>query len=294
MEPIADDGAFLLARVDGGLVPLNIKSKKLMDEQVLADNVRKNVAANYPRFFDRPDILKIKGEPIALIAGGPSLNQTIERAKAFKHVMVAGSAHDHVVRCGIEPTYAVMTDGIASSVDYLTYPQKNCTYLFASQIDPKCFERVKAAGAKINMWHYGGQIGDDLDIDANEYFNNERTISWAAAVTLNSMQLCLLLGYQHIHLFGFDCAHIGDQHHAYEMTDWAPGPSLKPFFADVGEDGTQVWTDMGLVLQAAQFMQIVRSSDGNFMQFTVHGPGLVREMVRQGNDELKKRVALEP
>lgn len=290
--PEVHDDQWLVVSHGDKIAPFTIRSKKFMDGAVLAGHVRENMAANYPRFYDRPDILKIKGEPLALCAGGPSLNQTIDRVKAFKHVMVAGSAHDHVVQRGIEPTYAVVLDGLGTSVDYLSYPQKNCTYLFASQIDPNCYQRVSSVGAKINMWHYGNQLDEDVEI--NQPYNDEPTIGWACACTISAMQLSLLLGYQYVHLFGFDCAHQGDQHHAYPMPDWDPRPNLQPQWTPVGTDGTKVLTDFGLILQASQFMQLVRSPDGNFMHFTVHGSGLVAEMVRQGNNELKKRVALEP
>jgi hypothetical protein len=276
---------------DGALVPLTLVCKKFMDGDILVRNVKNNLKRTHLRLAERPDILTCKHEPLAIVAGGPSLRQTVTRLADFKNVLVCGSAHDFVSRAGINLKYAVISDGIPTMVDYLQAPQTGCTYLVASQCDPNLFEHLEAAQAPIQIWHYRGQVCEVAEEAA--MFGDDRCICWGSSCTINAIQIALLLGYQDLHFFGFDCAHAADAHHAYEVPDFTPTTSSVPEVALIGDDSTAIVTDKGLIMQAVQFMQMIESEDGLYFNTTIHGGGLIHEMVRQGNDELRKRVSLE-
>jgi hypothetical protein len=51
-----------------------------------------------------------KRDHIAIVAGGPTLNETYQDAMKFDAIMSCGSSHDHVVSLGIKPTYHVECD----------------------------------------------------------------------------------------------------------------------------------------------------------------------------------------
>lgn len=264
---------------DGTCALLRIEQLKWMTDEDLERNVRANVQRRIPRVFDRPDLLVCKHEPLAIVAGGPSLNRTIDKLREFKNVMAVASTHDHLSKSGVQLTYALVGDGMPTMADYLRYPQQNCTYLFASQLDPACFDAVE--GCPVELWHWNGQVPDEL-------FNGEYVRCGGASTTLIALQMALLLGYQHLHFFGFDCCY-GDDTHAYEITDRLDKEML---VAEIGENSIPFTTDMSLCTQAAGFFQFVASEDGAFMHSTIHGGGMVAAMAREGNDELKARVAV--
>ena len=266
---------------DGSQHPLHIRQLKWMPDADLDRNVRANIKRPHPRPFDRPDALEIKNEPLAIVAGGPSLSRTLDQLREFKNVLVVASAHDFVSQAGISMTYALIGDGIPTMADYLRYPQKNCTYLLASQLDQKCFDAVE--GCPVEIWHYAHQVEP-------EAFNGERALISGASCTIVAVQAALIMGYQHLHFFGFDCAFEMDTH-AYPITDNVVHNEV--ITVKVGDEKTPIRTTLSLSTQALCFFEIVRSDDpGRYFHSTIHGGGLIAEMTRQGNAELRQRVAV--
>src|SRR5437868_1359028 len=55
-------------------------------------------------------VYDLRDEPIALVNFGPSLNDTWEQIRDYKHVMTCSGAHKFCVDHGITPTYHIDVD----------------------------------------------------------------------------------------------------------------------------------------------------------------------------------------
>src|ERR1035437_7492986 len=95
---------------NGMVVPLVVESHQIIPPEHLAKNIAINLERDVPRFVNRPGLSLLQHEPLAIVAAGPSLNKTVDQLRAFKNVLVCGSAHDHLVRLGVIPTYALVSD----------------------------------------------------------------------------------------------------------------------------------------------------------------------------------------
>lgn len=274
------DSWFQHKRADGLRVPLTIRQLKFMADDALIRNVRVNMRRDIPRFYDRPDIFEPVQTPLAIVAGGPSINTTMDRLREFSDVMVIASAHDHVSRAGIKLKYAVIADGMPTSADYLRHPQKNCTYFLASQIDPACYDAVE--GCPVEMWHYTFQVPHEL-------FKGQTTVLHGASTTVIGIMMALKMGYQDLHFFGFDCSYGKKSTHAYDLPDAFEKETISAW---IGEEEREFVTDMSLCTQAQAFLTMACGEDGRFFKSTIHGDGLLAETIRSGNSELKARVAV--
>ncbi len=230
-----------------------------------------------------------KNEPLAIVAAGPSLEHTIDRVREFKHVLVCGSAHDYLVRQGVVPTYALVCDGGKEDKGNLSMPQKETTYLIASQCDPGLFDHL--ADYRVEQWHYRGQAASDLDQE-RVLLNGEPSLSWGSSVTIVSIQLCMLLGYQDLHFFGFDSCYGGEgskQHvcKIHGSMDYQKMPAT----IGTGAKAKTFVSDLALLEQANQFFRIAEAQH-QWIKCTIYGGGLIAEMVRQGDPELQKYVSL--
>lgn len=272
-------------RDDGTLVPLKVEAHTIIAPEHLAKNVKMNLGRPLPRFVHRAGFGVPKNEPLAVVAAGPSLNDTYQKILDFKHVLVCGSAHDHLIRLGIVPNYALVCDGGKEDKGNYSLPQKETTYLIASQCDPSLFEHLK--DHKVEMWHYRGQCAPTPE-EEREVLNGEPSLSWGSSVTIVAIQICMFLGHQDLHFFGFDSCY-GDHGMSHHCTKISGSMEYQKMPATVG--GKTFISDLALMEQANQFFRI-QEAQHQFLHSTIYGGGLIAEMVRQGDPALQKYVSL--
>ena len=270
---------------DGRVVPLKIETHTIIPPEHLAKNIAENLKRTIPRFVNRIGFCEVKSEPLAIVAAGPSLNDTVDLVRDFDRVLVCGSAHDHLVRQGVIPTYALVSDGGKDDKGNLSLPQKETTYLIASQCDPGLFNHL--SGFNVEMWHYRGQACPSVEVEA-ELLQGETSIAWGSTVTINSIQIAMMLGYQHLHFFGFDSCY-GDYGVKHHCCDIAGSMEYQKVPAVV--DGKMFISDLGLMTQAEQFFHLVEAQ-GEFFHSTIYGDGLIAEMVKKGDPGLGKFISL--
>ncbi len=274
---------------EGRAAPLTIKTYTLIEKQRLRDNIEANLKRPLPRFVGRANFCQVKPGPIAIVSSGPSLRETINDLRDFEVVLTCGSAHDFVVKAGIIPTYAVVCDAGKEDKGNLSLPNDKTTFLLASQCDPGLFEHLK--GHKVEMWHYRGQAtSTESPEDEAALLKGEPSIGWGSTVTLNAITLSLMMGYQHMHFFGFDGCY-GDYGLASHCGPIAGGLDYEKMPVQVGPEKRVFITNLNLLNQVEQFFRIMEI-DGRFFHVTLHGDGLTAEMVRQGEAGLDEYVTL--
>jgi hypothetical protein len=237
--------------------------------ELIETNVRSSMARGLPMLHDLSGYGKWKGRPIALAAGGPSLNRTLDDLRAFDVVMACGSAHDHLVKSGVRLAYAVHCDPDPVGVEFFKSPQSGCRYLVASMCDPALFDRLQ--GFDVTVWHNRGGVPD-------QFYHPHPIIEGGCSVTLRALNIAIMLGYHDIHFFGFDSS-FDDDHHAYDFT--VDGADLETSDVTlVKVNNNRVFkTNLGLLAQATHFQECAKNY-GHLFNPTVHGDGLIAEMMK--------------
>jgi hypothetical protein len=205
---------------------------------------------------------------LSIVGGGPSLNETCKDISG--DVMVCGSVHDHAIKLGIVPTYAVECDPSLSQIDHYNENQKGCKYLVASRCDRTMFERLK--GRDIYLWNM-----HEPDLPKSIY-KEEPAFLCGATVILSAIPLALTLGYREFHFYGVDSSFkVFEQHHAYgNIEEKAQVLSVR-----VGDPikGKEFLTTATWIGQAQQY-QDMRKHWGHMFKATFHGDGMLAEMER--------------
>jgi uncharacterized Rossmann fold enzyme len=217
--------------------------------------------------------------PIAIVGGGPSVTAELDTLRWFDNIMVAGSAHDWLIGQAVAPRWCVVVDPDPIMADYLRDPFQNCTYFVASQCDRAVFDALR--NYDVVTWHAGG--------DAPELFGpGKAVIGGGCTVGTRAIIIAHLLGYADIHLFGFDtcilktgCGNIDVMcHHAYPFqNDCETVGRVQPVRLQ-GSDRTFMCADYHIG-QLFDFKEILAKL-GDKIRFTVHGDGLLAELMRVG------------
>lgn len=261
-----------------GLVPLQILTVGYSSERELIRNIKKNIQRDTIRFMSLPGLLMARNQPLAIVAGGPSLDNHLDKIREFDQVMVCGSAHDHLVDAGIIPSFAIAVDANRDAVDYFSKPQQKTSYLLSSQCNPNMFDHLESY--KVAMWHFKGQVTDD------SVYNGEPQINWGCMIGVMSLQLALYLGFQHLHFFGFDCSYAGDEHHAYDVGKYAAETDEKKQIYKV--KGREFTSTMALIAQMEHLFDVFASSDGSYLKGTVYGDGMWANVIKESPPEMSQ------
>lgn len=229
-------------------------------------NVEINIRRDLPRLHQLPDYGKWKKPPLAIVAGGPSLNSSHDELEQFEHVMVCGSAHDPLIDLGFVPEFAVLCDAHPSEADCVKLADNRCTYFIASMCDPLVFDALEEQ--HVVMWH---NFQGDLSIFGDE---TPYAIMGGCTVTLRALNIALMLGWNDLHFFGFDSSFPSEgPEYAYEGNP----PSGKRILARAG--GRVFETTTAWLAQATHFREMCLNM-GFMFRPTIHGDGLIAEMMR--------------
>lgn len=275
-------------RPDGEEIPLVVVCKARVPEETRAANIKANIARPVQRFLRLPYLFCQRKNPqIALVAGGPSLPLYLDKIRGFDAVLACGSVHDYLIDNGIIPTYALVTDPAVDTIEFYKNRHEKVIYLLASQADPNMFEWLQDYA--VVMWHFKGQVGTPET--EHEYFNGEETINWGCMVGVNAIQMALMLGYQQLHFFGYDCC-LSGRTHAYAIKDEETKEINEArTVATVGDhtgDQKQFSTTTALITQACQIFEVFKSPDGAFLKGHVYGDGLFANVVKRSPPEMKR------
>lgn len=260
----------------GGIVPpvvrLHVGSKMAASIETVESNIRGAMARGLPQFDRLPEFTKFKGDaPLAIVGGGPSLKDTIDELRSFRHVMVCGSAHDYVVGYGIEPRYAVLLDADPIMANYIANPVPTCTYLVASQCPTEVFDKLQ--DFPVAVWHASGTGLDKLFIEQGR--TEATSVGGGCTVTLRALNLAILMGYRQQHYFGMDSCFAGNEHHAYAAED-----VVTPFDVHIPETGRVFMCAPYMAAQAEQFLQWLRDHGSKYVDPIAHGDGLIAELLK--------------
>lgn len=244
-------------------------------------NIPTNLARGFPRLHQMPEFQRIKGSdvPIAIVGGGPSLKQTIDELRGFRHIMAAGSVHDYLRSQGFAPEYAVACDPSPLMANYFRNPSSETKYLLSSHCDDAVFEALK--GMSIAIWHCAPIDKEFLD----QHDPGWHAVGGGCTVGLRGLSLAIVLGYENIHLFGFDSClgETDDEHHAYGFTEETEELG-QIYSVRIGHgmsgpvEGGKTYRCAGYQMAQADHFKLWVEHYGNMFNPTFHGDGLLPEM----------------
>lgn len=269
----------MLAQAENGasapfFSPIEVQAIPEVPADRLEANIRHNAANKVPFL---PTKATNSGGRLAIVAGGPSLNKTIDELRSFEHIMVCGTSHDHVIAKGIVPTYGVICDQ-APWKQYLTTPRLGCTYLLATQCDPIIFDHLNDFDCL--KWDMDGWVDEKV-------FEGRARVNGGSTTVMRAPALGSLLGFDDFHFFGVDSSFEDNrERHAYAYEDEreiSPGITVRI-------NGKFFRTSLQFLQQARDFQTLV-SEFGHLFSVTVHGDGLLRAVwddMRMKSDKVFK------
>jgi len=239
--------------------PIKLEIHPNFEPDILEDNIRANASRDLPWLLKQK--FEKRNEPLAIVAGGPSLKHTLPELRKFKHVMVCGSAHDFLVSRGVWPTYAVFCDGMVNPPFYHRADPR-CIYLLATQCDGSLFDHL--AGHNILMWDCDGGVNPEV-------FERRGRINGGSTAALRAPALGLVLGYSDFHFFGVDSSFEDeDDRHAYGYQDES---ELLP--ARLAEINGRIFKTTNQFVAQAQDFQNILTHCGTMFSVTVYGDTLL-------------------
>ena len=239
------------------------------DLAVLQSNVNQALDSNLPRLTDLS--LGKESGPVAIVAGGPSLNDELENLRKFKgKIITCGSVHDFLIEQKIIPNYHVIYDPHKTVTKFLKKPHLDVIYLVTSQADPTIYNVL--AKSKVYIWHALSLAGS-----SQINFRGEQEIPGGDGTVLRAWPLAGVLGFREIHFFGFDCSFPLDcpSRHAYDY-DMENGETVT---TTVEKSGRRFFTTLWMLNQLDYFVKSLLVCHKQFDVF-IHGDSLVAEVCK--------------
>jgi len=213
---------------------------------------------------------ELRDEPAAVVCFGPSLNDTYEEIRKFKHVFTCSGSHKFLLSKGIRPTYHLEVDPRKHKIELLGDPQSDCEYLIASTCHPLYVAHIQNAGGNIKLWHVFDAEEDALrTLPAGEW-----ALFGGCSVGLRALTIARFLGFTDLHVFGMDgsSSKIHGKH--------ASAHPNQPKQSQICEYDGKTYETTESMLECARgtFHELDQMPDVNV---TFYGEGLVQAMARK-------------
>ena len=209
---------------------------------------------------------KLIDEPCAIVCFGPSLNDTWEEVRKFKHIFTCSGSHKFLVERGVIPTWHVEVDPRPHKVELIGQPNPSVEYLIASTCHPKVFDHLE--GMKVTLWHvFDGEADALRTLPPGEW-----ALTGGCSVGLRVMTIARFLGFTKQHVFGMDGSKGSTGKHA------APHPNQAKYdFETVYNGVTYLTTPAFLEAARTTFHELNQMPD---VKATFYGEGLVQAMAK--------------
>jgi hypothetical protein len=205
---------------------------------------------------------------IAILCGsGPSIADHLDEIRQHKRnggvIFALNGCAKFLYDNDIMPDYQVIVDAREQTADLIGPANE---HLFASQVDPKCFERVPNA----RLWHL--QIVD-IEEHFPEYEDGYVLIGGATSVGVTATCLAYAMGYRSMHCYGYDSSHKEYSGHAFDQPMNAEDP-----LTVVNFNGKYYVCSYTMKSQAEKFQETARALKDHGCAIEVHGYGLLPDI----------------
>jgi len=258
---------------DEGQTRLALKMGMNSGRGFILDNIQQSITRQLPQVKEHP----VNDQRIAIVGGGPSLEDTIDELQqcvddGVKLVALNGT-HDWLVERGFKPSAMIMVDSRPDNARFVQKPVSTCKYFIASQCHPDVFDALK--DNEVYIWHANNSIGEEQILE-DYYLKNFRFIIGGSTVLLRGIWLMRTLGFTEMDVFGFDSCDMNGKHHAYDQPE-NDGCEMREVTCMGKKFQCAAW-------QASQFddFQHFIQMFGDKFKLNVHGEGLIAHMMKEG------------
>lgn len=244
-----------------------IKTQYCIDLDTRDRQVTENCARIPGRLAPHAD----RYDEIAIVAFGPSLEQTWEQVKAFKYIITCSGAHKYLLERGIVPTWHAEVDPRPHKAQLIGAPHKDVEYLVASVVHRKVIDLLE--GHNVKLWHvYANEASRDKAVYA--YPRGEWALTGGTNVGIRCLSLARFMGFRRMTLFGLDYSFkpTGEQH-----ADWHPKEF--PNIHAVQVAGEVFYTNAAMHQYAQQFFHEVQQLGD--IELAVEGHGLLQAQIAE-------------
>lgn len=209
----------------------------------------------------------VKGEPIAIVGYGPTLNQTWPRLRDFKHIWSCSKAHDFLLEKGLKQQKHFDLDPRAYKADFITRPQPDIEYCLSTHIHPSYIRKLLHNHCDVSLFHVAIDLKDKLD-------PRYQALKVRFDIGIQTAEAAFRCGFRDQHWFGIEYGHEAGNTHA--GPHW--GVSSKAEKMQIDVDGRIFETNAmffhGLLL-AESFL-----CDRALVRPTIHGDGLLGHFIK--------------
>jgi uncharacterized Rossmann fold enzyme len=221
------------------------------------------------------------GEPIAIVGGGPSLRDNLDKLRKYKNIMACGSVHDYLVKAGILPNWCIICDPDPIMGSYLHYLNFETQYLVATQCNPSLFSQLRQV--KTYTWNCHGDR-----FDASHFGEGVITIGGGCTIGTRAMIMALHMGFNYQHLFGFDtCIQSEEDHHAYPFNypDKEKLGEIAEIQLNPSDPNDRKFKVVGYMLgQLFDFKKIL-AMHADVLKVTIIGDGLLAHLMKLAKEK---------
>ena len=212
-----------------------------------------------------------KTEHIAVVCYGPSLEQTWEQLRNFKHIITCSGAHKFLLDHGIVPTWHCEVDPRKHKAELIGDPHPAVEYLCASVCHQDVFDLLE--GYNVKLWHVYSHESERDNVTIN-FPRGEWLITGGSNIGLRAMVLARFLGFKKMTVFGMDYSFKND---GTQHAGWHPNEHPQAYAVDV--NGEIFYTN-GAMHQYAQsfFDEVQKIGD---VEIDVAGHGLLQAKIRE-------------
>lgn len=247
-----------------------------------------NALAALRRGLPELEMVAARPEPAVICGGGPSLLDdldTILKLQSFgAKVFALNNAAQFLSEHGIRADYQVVLDARPQNAEFVQFDRAE-TLLLGSQCHPDVFDTATARGAKILVWNHGSiEYGQKL----KEALGRESPvlmIGGSHTVGLCAMCLAWAMGFDRLHLFGYDSSHREEKGHAYPQLLNANDELLR-----VAVDNKAFTASVAMAAQARAFPGVAQALADKGVEIHVHGDGLLPHIAKMMQNDAEKKV----
>lgn len=270
------------------LVPLEATILKEMGVNTEQDLITENVRASIRRGLPQLRPYAVQPTPVALVCGGPSINDCLEEIRqqyweGSKLAAVNGT-YEWLLQRGMRPAFMFMVDARGFNSRFLTRPAPHCSYWLASQCAPETFDRALGwPGADVRIWH---AVAHESERDVLDRYYQGNYYAAAAGTTIGLRALGILqaLGFRWLDVYGMDSCLTDAAHHAYSQPENDEEAQL-PITVQVGDRffKATLWQS----LQAKETIEMLDKFPSE-SHITFHGDGLIAHLAKQRGSSARK------
>jgi hypothetical protein len=210
-------------------------------------NIRTNIRRGWPGLKQ----CEPTETPLAIVAGGPSLQDYLPVLRAFRadcHVLSLNGAYKHLRGLGIESNHFVLIDSRRDNIVHVDSPHEDTHHLLASQVHPDVYDSLR--DYRVTLFHLATEAGMEATKDLPG--PRDYLVAPIGMASIHAVYIAAALGYKKLFLFGYDFSHQEGRTYAFEQLMNKGDESF-----EVNLDGKVFRTTIALARTAEQFVKAI-------------------------------------